>query len=179
MKTTLLYICARAVLSAVLADDIKLADGKTVYHNAEIISSDAASVTIKHSTGIARVLIKELPEDIRAKLRFDANKASAIELEQAKATAAYNAKIQAEDDLKKFVSANAVWISGKIIQVMDRSVLMRLSSDENVWIDHIKTAGLIDGNHLDALVIPAGTHQYTSVIGGTNTVRAYEVVKVP
>jgi hypothetical protein len=31
------------------ADDITLVDGKTVFHNAKIISHDAQSVTIKHS----------------------------------------------------------------------------------------------------------------------------------
>jgi hypothetical protein len=51
-------ICLLTVLllfaSVARADDIKLADGKTVFHNAKIISQDAASVTIKHSTGVAR-----------------------------------------------------------------------------------------------------------------------------
>jgi hypothetical protein len=51
----LVYVIPVLLAVTVRADDITLADGKTVFHNAKIVSQDAASVTIRHSTGIARV----------------------------------------------------------------------------------------------------------------------------
>jgi len=50
---TLVYLIAVLLPFAtpIHADDITLADGKTIFHNAKIISHDAASVSIKHSTG--------------------------------------------------------------------------------------------------------------------------------
>jgi hypothetical protein len=85
---TLVYLITALLLFVVsmAADDITLVDGKTVFHNAKIINDDAQSVTIKHSTGIARVMIPELPAELRAQFKYDpdAAKQAAAQEEKSK-----------------------------------------------------------------------------------------------
>jgi hypothetical protein len=77
MKTILRLIIAFLLPLIGRAEDIKLPAGP-VYKNAKIIRSDAASVTIQHSSGIARVMIPDLPEELRSKYPYDSEAAKKL-----------------------------------------------------------------------------------------------------
>jgi hypothetical protein len=74
----LVYIIPVLLALTVRADDITLADGKTVFHKAKIISQDSASVMIKHSTGLTRVMIPDLPPELRAQFKYDPEEATKV-----------------------------------------------------------------------------------------------------
>jgi hypothetical protein len=174
MKTTLLYVCAAilAVASAVSADDIKLADGKTVYHNAKITSSDAASVTIKHSTGIAHVPIPDLPHELRAQFNYDPGKAQELLTAQQKAAASENIK----QIVKQMDNAQPrEHLNGKILQISSEGVLLHiLGKDQPIIIRHVDTGNHVDGDNVSIDAVPAGTFQYVNAAGSTSTIRAYD-----
>jgi len=167
------------------ADDITLVDGKTVYHNAKIINYDAASVTIKHSAGIARVMIPDLPPELRAQFKYDAdaaNKALADEKAQADARiaaqivqqashAGLNAQAQADQDWKR----SLVRVTGTIFQITTDGVFIRLSvGDQLVFVKHANPGNCIDGDFVSVEAAPSGSYQYTDVNGSTRTIRAFD-----
>jgi hypothetical protein len=77
MKTSLGIIITFLLQLIASADDIKLPSGP-IYRNAKIIRSDAASVTIQHSSGIARIMIPDLPEELRSKYAYDPDAAKKL-----------------------------------------------------------------------------------------------------
>jgi hypothetical protein len=92
----LVYVIPVLLAVTVCADDITLADGKTVFHNAKIVSQDAASVTIRHSAGIARVMIPELPPEVRAKIKYDSDEAAKLLQNEQRITAELNVQAARE-----------------------------------------------------------------------------------
>ena len=162
------------------ADDIKLADGKTIFHNAVITSSDAASVTIRHSTGIARVMIPELPPELRAKFQYDPEKARQRLLSEQKQLEATNSAIQsgiAGLTAKEACEKSKIRLEGKIIQVMENSILLRQTNafgDPTILIRHVSTTNHADGDRVAINAVPVGTWQYSNTMGSTNTVRAFD-----
>ena len=67
----------------------------TVYENAMVTLVEPDGITIRHSSGVAKLLYTELPEGVRAQYGFDAGKAAAYgqQVQQAKADAARQAQL--------------------------------------------------------------------------------------
>src|SRR5881392_4002327 len=92
MKPFVYFLMAALLCTvAIRADEITLTDGKTVFHNAKIISQDTGSVQIKHSRGIARVMIADLPPELRAQFKYDPKAATRAEGQAQQAVDDYNA----------------------------------------------------------------------------------------
>jgi len=153
----ILIVCFASIA---MADDITLSDGK-VLHNAKIISQDAASVTIKHSTGIARVMMPELPKELRDKLNYDPDQAQNLLDKEQRATAAMNAQMAAElakvnvteAEKKAYQSAFEAWqkslvtIKGRISQITEDGILLYRENDNHpVFIKHADPGGYVDGD---------------------------------
>jgi hypothetical protein len=92
----LIYVIPVLLAVTVRADDITLVDGKTVFHKAKIISQDAASVMIRHSTGLARVMIPDLPPEVRAKIKYDSDEAAKLLRNEQRSTAEMNVRAARE-----------------------------------------------------------------------------------
>ena len=88
----LIYVIPVLLAVTVRADDITLVDGKTVFHNAKIVTQDAASVMIKHSTGLARVMIPDLPPELRSQFKYDSDAAMQTLAYENSAREAFNAQ---------------------------------------------------------------------------------------
>jgi len=75
---------------------ITTTDGKT-YHNATVIRSDPDGLLVSFEPerpgfGMAKVKFRNLPDDMRNRYKYDADKASAYEADQAKATAEWRSR---------------------------------------------------------------------------------------
>jgi hypothetical protein len=190
--TTLLLL----VVAIVRADDITLEDGK-VLHNAKIMSQDAASVTIKHSTGIARVMIPELPKELRDKLNYDPAEAKKLlEMEQANAQGARpnvamaNAEVTVPERSKSDARLSgtqtstisheqwekeATQVTGTLFQVTDDGILIHLAvGGQLVFVKHADSGQFIDGDSVTILAVPCAPYRYTNTQGATKTIRAFD-----
>ena len=181
MRPTILYIGAIFLAATAVADDIKLADGKTVFRNATIVSSDAASVTIKHSAGIARVTIPELPAELRAKFKYEPEAAKQIASEEKSAADIANARAQAEAahlrDLNIWTRA-AVQLNGKILQINDDGLLLvGTGFGDPVFVMNAGTRNLVDGDLVSVLAISVEPHQYVDTKGARRTIPAFDAAK--
>lgn len=169
-----------AVLStaAVRADDIKLDDGKTVYHNAVITSYDAASVTIRHSTGLARIPIPELPPELRATFQYDPEKAKKLLATEQGTILTTNAVVEADtsrDVARAAWNKSKIRLSGTIVQITSEGVLMReFGKDQVIFIKHAAIGNHADGDFVSIDAAPVGTHKYVTTAGAEATVRAYD-----
>ena len=192
-KTTIAILAALSV-SLALADDITLSNGK-VLHNAKIINQDAASVTIKHSTGIARVMIPELPPELRTKLNYDPDNArAALEKEQREISALSVQRAAelaqsklSESQEKQYQAAVELWqkslvtITGKIQQITEDGIYLYRENDTHpVFIKHADPGGVyVDGDIVSIKAAPCAAYQYGNVRGSSSTVRAFDAAPPP
>lgn len=95
---------------------------------------DPDGLSILHKDGVAKVLFTDLPEELRAKFGYDAQKAQAfqaaqtVEMENAARQQAAQARRKAEEDAaeaaKKEREKSAVRIEGTIIQVVPDGMII-------------------------------------------------------
>jgi len=187
---TALLFC---VAPSVRADDITLTNGKTL-HNAKITSSDAATVTIKYSTGIIRVMIPELPPEVRSKIKYDSDEAAKqLQNEQrttADASAMSAREIEAarkrDTEQKAYDAALEAWqkslvtIRGTLQQVTEDGILVFRENDKHpVFIKHADPGGYVDGDIVSIQAAPCSPYAYGNVRGGGSTVRAFDAAPPP
>lgn len=185
----LIYVIPALLAVTVRADDITLADGKTVFHNAKIVSQDAASVTIRHSVGIARVMIPELPPELRAKIKYDSDEAAKLLQNEQRSTAQMNvlaardiAESRKRDtEEKEAYATREAWqkslqrMSGKITQITDEGVFILQDNAEHVvFIKHANAGNYVDGDYVSVFAAPCGSYNYSNVRGSGSTVRAFD-----
>ncbi len=80
---------------SVFADDIVTFDSKT-YRNVKVTTSDPISITVSHSSGVARILFQEMSAELQKKYGYDAAKAASY-LDVLKAKHATEASKQSTD----------------------------------------------------------------------------------
>lgn len=190
--------CAAAFLLPItaFAEDITLTDG-TTYHNTKITNQDAATVTIKHSTGIAHVMISLLPKELRDKLHYDPDEARKLIERERASVAQGNATVpprqsdaeaiavaaRQSDNHGSSVSAEewekqAVRVTGTLFQVTDDGVIIKLSvGGQLVFVKHADSDQFIDGDVVTVSAIPCKPYRYVDVRGGTRTVRAFDATR--
>ena len=185
----LVYVIPVLLAVTVRADDITLADGKTVFHNAKIVSQDAASVTIRHSTGIARVTIPELPPEVRAKIKYDSDEAAKLLQNEQRRIAEMNVRAARElaesgkrdtEDKEAYATREA-WqnalqrVSGKITQITEDGVfILQDNANHVVFIKHANAGNYVDGDYVSVFAAPCRSYQYGNVRGSGSTVRAFD-----
>jgi hypothetical protein len=82
-RLTFSIFCALSVGLAPLsqAEDEKISEIKTVsgttYQNVKITKVTPSEISIIHESGVARILLKDLPDDLKTKFDYDPNKAEA------------------------------------------------------------------------------------------------------
>jgi hypothetical protein len=111
---------------AVRADDITLRNG-TVFKNARITHSDAARVTIAHESGIARVMIQELPPELRAQYKYDPERARQLLV----------AEHQASIDRKKQQQGSAAYdrLTAGVDELVRKGLLRVDTEGRQAWVD--------------------------------------------
>lgn len=110
-------------------NDLKTKDG-TVYRRAEITSVDAATATISHASGIARVDLTDLPDELLAKVAPDYSPERAAVQQQAEKLADAQAAQAAEEqalkaEIKAKLDSVSVLFSGTITQITATGALMK------------------------------------------------------
>jgi len=169
------------MFQSALADDITLADGKTVFYNAKIVGQDEVSVTIKHSAGIARVMIPDLPPELRTKFKYvpDAAKQTVVdEKDQAESRHAQEAAEAAHIRELNIWNRAAVLLSGKILSVERDGVLLSGTGfGDVIFVKNIDVTNLVDNQMISVAALPDGTHQYTSANSALRTIPAFDAAK--
>jgi len=160
----------------------------------KIINQDAASVTIRHSTGIARVMIPELPPELRTKLHYDPDNAKAALENEQREISALNVQKAAELALsklsesqeKQYQAAVELWqkslatIKGKIQQITEDGIFLYRENDTHpVFIKHADPGGYVDGDIVSIQAAPCAAYQYGNVRGSGSTVRAFDAAPPP
>lgn len=113
MKTKLL-ICAICVICGSLwAEDITTRDGRT-FKDVKILNHDAAAIEIMNSTGVVRLPLANLPDDVQKKFGYDpANAAAQAAADQSArsaraASAPLDQLIRQRDLLQKNLDTTAI-----------------------------------------------------------------------
>jgi hypothetical protein len=199
MKVARIVAVALLVLMgrASLADDIRTRDGK-VYKNATITTVTPAYVSITYSEGVARVMLRDLPEELQKKYGYDSEKATQQLTAEAHAydEAALQAKI--DTSLADFDKL-ALYVDGQVSQVPEGGILFKGSAyrfQSSEWSQRSKSGevfihgntekalvgdtglifiagsfpGVVDGDRWAGQIWPAGTYKYESVGAGTKTI---------
>lgn len=68
-----------------------------------------------------------------------------------------------------------------VVQVSDKdNAIIEGGGDDHVWVAGFATKSMSDGRQteLPSATVKIGTHQYTTVIGGTKTIRSIELVEL-
>ena len=86
--------------------EIKTTTGKT-YHDVRVTNVTPAEISIMHESGVARIPMKDLPDDLKAKFGYDPEKA------EAHVKAAGEAEKQLADAAKQQAEAKALMASAK------------------------------------------------------------------
>jgi hypothetical protein len=204
MRPLLVIIVTFAVLAvSSLADDIKLTSGE-ILKDATITGRDAIGVSIKHSAGIARISYDLLPPELRKTFSYDAQKAKEqadlennAALQRAQLEEAYRtqrAKEAAQADKSDQLEKAATTVSGKVLSVTARGVLLitdlpdirgRATIDvevdptvrEGELIFVYGVTGLVDGDYYSGSVYPAPSYSYNSRGNVARTVHAFAISK--
>jgi hypothetical protein len=103
MRATLFLFLLGLLLLPLRAEDWTTTDGKT-YHNVQVLSSNAAYVTILHEDGGGRIPLSTLSPDLQKRFNYDPAKAAAViaatkvtDQQDKTALAAEKKKAQAQD----------------------------------------------------------------------------------
>ena len=195
-----LIIALLFIASSLYAEDLKTQDG-TVYKNATITTVTAAYVSVMHDDGTARLMLRNLPEELQKKYGYDPNKAA--QHMTAEAQAQQNAAQQRQ--LAEFDRLSLI-VDGTISQVTDDGVFFRGSaytattsqsttrlsdgSDSTTTTTKAKslgstglifiagaTIGVTDGKPWTGRVWPAGSYRYESVGAGTKTIERWATTR--
>jgi hypothetical protein len=181
MRPTILYIGAIFLAATAGADDIRLADGKTVFHNATITSSDAASVTIKHSAGVARVMIPDLPPELRAQFKYEPRVAKQVIADERDEASISRDRAEAEEAHRQLVGrwrAAAFRLQGKILQVNNEGLLLTGTGfGDPIFVKNVDARHSVDGDWVSVLAIAVDPHQYTDTQGARRTIRAFDAAQ--
>jgi hypothetical protein len=184
IKSALIAFYVGAAFQSVVADDITLSDGKTVFHNATIVSQDAASVTIKHSVGVARVMIPDLPSELRGKFTYNPDAAKQTLIAEKHQIEFRHAQEATEaDHLRALNMSNraAVRLEGKILQINDDGLLLTGTGlgDQQypVFVKNVGTRQLVDGDRVSVVAVPSDPHQYVDIHGAQRTILAFDAAK--
>jgi hypothetical protein len=191
----LLAICVSAM--AVEIPETFVVDGQT-YNEVVYQSHDASRLKIMHESGIANLLIANLPKELQAKLDYDPKAATAAE----KALHQQQAQAQATADRQQLaakIQDTAIVVVGKIFQVVDGGILLdsrvstievnpfhpeakkveakdinarRIAPGDHVFV-RTKQGGLVDGGEYSGIIYPIGTHSFTTVMGSKRTIPAF------
>ena len=115
-------------------------------------------MTIRHSTGIARVMIPELPPELRTKLHYDPDNAKAALENEQREISALNVQRAAElaqsklseSQEKQYQAAVELWqkslatIKGKIQQITEDGIFLYRENDTHpVFIKHADPGGAV------------------------------------
>jgi len=123
--------------SMAYADDLRLSKG-VVYKEYKIARTEPDGIVITHSTGIAKILFWELPEDIQNKYNYDLQAAQAYHTKiEAEEHAVSKRLREAEYESRKNMESDAVWkealdsvrrsamkLVGDVLQINDDGVLI-------------------------------------------------------
>ena len=151
-------------------------------------------MTIRHSTGIARVMIPELPPELRTKLHYDPDNAKAALENEQREISALNVQRAAElaqsklseSQEKQYQAAVELWqkslatIKGKIQQITEDGIFLYRENDTHpVFIKHADPGGYVDGDIVSIQAAPCAAYQYGDVRGSGSTVRAFDAAPPP
>lgn len=200
---TLLALIFSTLPIALIAQELpsELSIKGAEYHDVKFVRRDEARVTFTHAGGIAAVKIKDLPEDVRAGIPYDPQKAEAIlSAQRARNKAIYEAENAEWKKREAITSANfaetqaikekakeRLDVSFKIRQIVSgEGVLVTLlrvgenSISESESVSELEPVFIygdfskyVDGDKLSMPVWRAGKKEYSTVLFATKTVRAF------
>lgn len=161
-----------------------LENGKT-YTNVTFTKIEPDVVTFTHEAGIMRIPMESLKAESREALGYDPDKAVAVR--KAKATA-YEAEMAARAEMAEQAEMDAAirTVSFEIIQVTTAGLIvkkMKIEEESGLWLTadtlfvHMETSDyrVHDGMRLEIDAYPlADPYQYTTVLGATKTLPAWQ-----
>ena len=177
--------------------ELSLVDGK-LYSEVTVTKIEADSISIIHSGGAARIPFNKLSVADAQKFGLSQDGADKASEEKRKAAEDRVAAAKQSETVKNVVALYFMQINGRVLQILEDGVLI---TDAKVWNgrhtafpDAIKgvwthmaqqheldlafvrcrTTGIVDGQFYAAIVGETGTFSYTSTIGSTRTVRAFQ-----
>lgn len=171
-----------------ISGNLTTTSGKT-FEAVTVKRVDPDGLLILHKDGAAKVLFTDLPDEIRAKFGYDAQKAQAFQTAQAAAQKvaqenaakqqAEMAKKQADEKKRKELEKKAVtreFIVEQRINMREFLVHIRHDIEARYWLITKKSHDVADGGLLIIRGIQNGTREYNSVLGAKKTVRVFEEV---
>ena len=186
-------ICLATLSAFADNSNLVLTVGGETYSNVTFGASTPASLSIRHSTGVASIPFAKLPPEIQKQFGYDPQKAG--EYLKSLAAAAKFAADQAEQERQrnaerqkqladKAVNCNK-HCTGKVLQVLSDGVLVEAGMESElgqlggithrnetlVWFVTPKYEGLVDGDWVDFDAIDGGSYEYVTAIGSKATVR--------
>ncbi len=123
LRLSILFILSAGLAPLCQAEDkkipeIKTSSGKT-YHDVQVMKVTPSEISIMHESGVTRIPLKDLPEDLKAKFGYDSVKAEAHATARAQADAQTGQ--QFAQAAKKQAEAKALMASAKPgIFIVDR-----------------------------------------------------------
>lgn len=136
-----------------------------------VLRADPDCLVVRIPGGLQSIPFTELDETVQQKYGFDPKKASAWQRELAKMEAdAENSR--RVNRLIEEVKGEARTVRFKVAQVAEDGVLADTSEFGRIFI-RCATRGVADDESMQALVWPAGTYRYTTVLGASKTIRQF------
>lgn len=199
--TVTISLTAEEITVGTVLDELSTAEGKT-YTGAKITRIDGDSITIMHSGGIARVPAEFLPTELLEKLGFTAENVTAAR----KKEAADQREMNSREAEAARVAFGGQRMSFKVSQVVEGGLLVRRyhpggraggaaqamralggsgssyvaprTEDQVLYLSAAPTEGIVDDAIIEAYVAPLeDTHQYETVLGSIQTVKALEFLR--
>lgn len=196
MKTLLILLSlagAAMICAAELPKFDVLNVGTKTYRGVKVTAIEPSGIRFTHESGAARAKFEELEPDVRSKFTFDPAAAKQFEADRAhqmKMAALSAQETKLTEELVKMAKQSAVRVSGRVLSVTDKGVLLtdaqrwRTPADEPGYNDVFGlpdggcfivcgTRGIVDGHSIDQVVYPRGTFEYPTALGGRRKVKCF------
>lgn len=157
--------------------EIKTSSGKT-YHDVRVTKVTPCEISIMHESGVTRIPLKDLPDDLKTKFGYDPVKAAEFQ-KQASAKAAQN-----EADLVKYEAAanqaaqnEAAAVNYEANQAADYQKKVKSAEQSSFRIFQIikNDKGVIANFYSPGGAAGAGAQAVSSIFGRSNSVVASSV----
>jgi len=168
------------------ANTLELQNGK-VYEGVTVRDVDPDGIRIFHSGGATKVKFRDLPETIREKYGYDpAKEKEFLEKQQAERKAARQAAMarkraaaerRAEEERKAKMRAQSRVIHVEVIQVVNDGLIVfnRENGATQFIFMNPDFYDVAEDDRYSQRVVPAGTYEYTSVLGANKRIRAWRL----
>jgi hypothetical protein len=196
MGGALLLACAASAADTNLWPSVMIIDGHT-YSNVTLIRRSPATITIRHSGGLATIPIWRLGTNLQTWLAYNPTQAAAFLKQEAEAQAIADAQRQEEKAAKQKADAlaekcnAAVPFHGRILQMLPDGMLVmitgrgeghysddyRPTADSPTWYVEPRF-NLTDDRCIDLWAFRQGTHEYVAVTGAPCTIQSWWACKV-